>query len=308
MNMPTFYMTVGIPGSGKTYEAKKYPNVIHLSSDDTRRDFERREIEYDNQKVFDRMYKETKFALSGGHDVYYDATNLNRKRRKALLNTLPKCYKVCLLFVSTPDNCIKRNNTREGVAKVPLSVIYKMIKNFQCPYYYEGFDRIDIIYKDEKDDIESPFGVGDLMSFNQDNHHHSLTLGEHLDETAMYVNNLFIENKLTYMQFILLKTAALYHDIGKLYTQTYVNSKGETTEEAHYYNHDNYGAYIWLAYFGRNYHKSETLYITNLINWHMTPYLGWKESEKAKERDKQMIGEAMYEDIMILHQADKMAH
>ena len=40
----------------------------------------------------------------------------------------------------------------------------------------------------------------------------------------------------------------------------------------------------------------------------MRPYLGWKQSEKAKERDKKLIGKMMYEDIMILHEADLAAH
>lgn len=40
----------------------------------------------------------------------------------------------------------------------------------------------------------------------------------------------------------------------------------------------------------------------------MRPYLGWKESEKARERDRKLIGEEMYQDIMILNECDRAAH
>ena len=40
----------------------------------------------------------------------------------------------------------------------------------------------------------------------------------------------------------------------------------------------------------------------------MRPYTAWKQSEKALRRDREMIGERMYKDIMMLHEADNAAH
>lgn len=40
----------------------------------------------------------------------------------------------------------------------------------------------------------------------------------------------------------------------------------------------------------------------------MKPYTAWKQSAKARKRDVGIIGEEMYEDIMILHEADVAAH
>ena len=40
----------------------------------------------------------------------------------------------------------------------------------------------------------------------------------------------------------------------------------------------------------------------------MRPYLGWKESEKARGRDRKLIGDEMYQDIMILNECDRAAH
>ena len=48
--------------------------------------------------------------------------------------------------------------------------------------------------------------------------------------------------------------------------------------------------------------------VTNMIYYHMHPYLAWKQSEKAKERDKKLLGEKMFNDIMLLHEADLAAH
>lgn len=60
-----------------------------------------------------------------------------------------------------------------------------------------------------------------------------------------------------------------------------------------------------------NYEKGNSnkyLYIADLINWHMRPYTSRKQSEKSLRRDKKLIGEKMYEDIMKLHEADVAAH
>lgn len=55
-------------------------------------------------------------------------------------------------------------------------------------------------------------------------------------------------------------------------------------------------------------HIRDILYISSLINWHMRPHTAWKQSEKSRERDKMLIGEEMYNDIMLLHKADLAAH
>ena len=42
--------------------------------------------------------------------------------------------------------------------------------------------------------------------------------------------------------------------------------------------------------------------------WHMQPYLAWEQSEKAKQQDKILIGEELFNDICLLHEADRAAH
>jgi hypothetical protein len=36
--------------------------------------------------------------------------------------------------------------------------------------------------------------------------------------------------------------------------------------------------------------------------------MAWRDSEKSMERDKKLIGEKMFNDVMLLHKADVAAH
>lgn len=52
----------------------------------------------------------------------------------------------------------------------------------------------------------------------------------------------------------------------------------------------------------------EMLYTAALINWHMRPYTAWKSSDKSKQRDQTLLGDQMFHDILLLHEADQTAH
>ena len=52
----------------------------------------------------------------------------------------------------------------------------------------------------------------------------------------------------------------------------------------------------------------EHLYVAQLIQWHMRPYLAWDVSEKAKQKDRKLLGEHLFNDICLLHAADVSAH
>lgn len=108
--------------------------------------------------------------------------------------------------------------------------------------------------------------------------------------------------------------AAAYHDCGKFFTKKFENSKGVPTESAHYYGHENYGTYLFLldAYQGNERWKyggfEKTLYIAQLINWHMRPFEAWGVLEEPKDADRKLLGEQMISDIINLHAADAQAH
>lgn len=310
--MTEFIMLVGLPASGKsTYAEKLKEKEYHIHSSDSIRE----ELTGDantqdkNIDVYATLHKRVKDDLNNNISCVYDATNMSMKRRKAFLNEIKKynCRKTCVLFVIPVEVCKWRNNNRGR--KVPDEVFDKMIKSFWVPMKYEGWDDIKIVL-DEEYDYEGEYVklLQNSIYFAQDNKHHRYSLMKHMTESAHYCIDHF--KNISADRFARICIALYNHDIGKLITKTFINSKGERTDEAHYYGHDHAGSYLFLCGFSENLldDVDGILYIASLINWHMRPYLGWKESEKARERDKKLIGEEMYQDIMILNECDRAAH
>lgn len=312
--MTEFIMLVGIPASGKSTYAEKLRNDgyhVH-SSDKIREELLGDENEQkDNQKVFEVLHKRIKKDLQDGISCVYDATNMTMRRRIAFLKEIKQysCKKKCVVFAIPVEECKQRNANRER--KVPDAVFDKMLRQFQCPYYYEGWNEIEVIGSEKPYEIP----LDGIDNFKQDNPHHSLTLGQHMEKAKKYCIENYVFNGVPSSRnarSIDLIAPCYLHDIGKLYTKGFHNTKGEETKEAHYYGHENYGAYIVACHLFSTElvpdMRDGDLYTVCLINWHMRPYTAWKDSDKAKERDIALIGKEMYEDIMKLHEADKAAH
>ena len=296
-------MLVGIPGSGKSTFSGKYEEQgykIH-SSDLIRRElYGDEEIQGKASEVFGLLEQRVRKDLRNGRSCVIDATNLSRKRRTAMLGSLAKhaARKTCMLVLATPSVCMERNKARNRT--VPPEAINRMLRSFETPYYYEGWDTIEVSFGGEP----YVFPREQAADFSQDNPHHTLTLGEHMDAARDYcIEHGFSEA---------VCEAAWYHDIGKLYTKRFENSRGEPTETAHFYGHENYSAYMYLCEKAGGSSPGgsieDTLYIANLINWHMKPLNSWQHSPAREEKDRKLVGEAMYGDIMCLNQADRYAH
>ena len=313
--MTEFIMLVGLPGSGKsTYAEELKKEGYHIHSSDAIREELTGDVNTQdkNTEIFSILHSRIKGDLKNRKSCVYDATNMNMKRRVAFLKELEKinCIKECVLFLIPIEECKKRNSKRSR--KVPDEVIDKMVKQFDVPMDYEGWDEISI---EIDQTISYEYPIDDTIGFNQENSHHSSTLFDHMKRSSKYIENNYIHttNPLqisAIMRYSRIARAAYHHDIGKVITKTFINLKGETTKDAHYYGHDHAGAYLYLLRqaYEYLYLEDDDWYIASLINWHMHPYLGWKQSEKAKERDKRLIGEKMYKDIMILHEADLASH
>lgn len=89
--------------------------------------------------------------------------------------------------------------------------------------------------------------------------------------------------------------AALFHDYGKLFTQSF-----DEYGEAHYYNHENVGAYLYAAA-NPNYIGLATAFY---INYHMMLYNPQLSEEKLKEK----LGVTTLYFLKMLHEADISAH
>ena len=301
--MTKFIMMVGLPGSGKSLRAKNLAvkeNAIIHSSDTLRQElFGDENTQDNNEELFKELHRRIKQDLKGEQNVIYDATNISYKRRKAFLEELKKinCEKICYLVATPYEKCLDQNKSRKR--QIPEYVIKKMYLSFYIPQYYEGWDKINIIWNDEEYnfDIHELFnGANGLNKISQDNPNHTLTIGEHCLKCAGICEELVDDFELN--------MAALYHDIGKRFTKQFKNSKGEDTDIAHYYQHHLVSAYDSMFYL-RWLDDYTMLNVVKYIQWHMQPF--FIKTDKAKNKLINLIGQTAYEKLLILHEADKLA-
>lgn len=276
--MAEVIMTVGLPGSGKTTWASSQDGYEVFSSDEIRRELGDVNDQTQNEKVFRILYERIKAALEEGKDCIYDATNLTAKNRRAFLSYIngTHCKKTARVFVRSFDTIREQNENRDRT--VPPDVIKKMLYRWQTPIVQEGFDNIEL-------DVVKCWA--DISDIKQDNPHHTLSLYDHMINT---------KNALPEDVDVSLRNAAMVHDIGKYWTKTFIDSKGYPTLEAHYYSHENVGAYMLLLSDG-------DLYGSGLITWHMRPFV-WDAHPHVKEKDRQWMGDDYIRKLEILHKAD----
>ena len=310
--MPTFYMMCGLPGSGKSTKAKEIAEkngALIFSSDALRKEkYGNEAIQGNPNKIFNELVSYIRIALHSGRDVILDATNISYKKRISFLSRVSNGMKVpfrkvCVLMATPYEMCCSRNSSRERV--VPEEVMKCMYHSFFVPSYFEGWDEIQIIYPEDNDTVEklTDSYLANVVEFPQDNPNHSLSLYEHLQKARKYIIDNFFENNSFSKHRQILRIAATYHDIGKPATKFFKPNDSV----AHYYNHENVGAYMSLFIFRAS--SVETIIsIASLICYHMIPYALEHSKEETKERYKKMFGEEFYHDLMILHEADMAAH
>lgn len=292
MNRPKLILLIGVPGCGKTTYAQKYiqnknPFAVHLSSDNIRKELWGDEaIQGDNNEVFSLMQSRAINALNNWRDVIYDATNMTRKDRSYIISLCPKFVQIEAHIVWAPiETCIARDAARERT--VGKEVIDKMLKKFQAPFYDEGIDEIKVILPDHFDRKTYAFNCLEAMKIPHDNPHHTLNIHDHCYSASKY----FDVEELDEFELAL---AALLHDVGKPYVKSFIDSKGNPCEYAHYYQHQCVGA--WVSYGIIN----VTPFIAWLISEHMGPFLNSKYYNKLSNYLKIKID--------CLHEADLNAH
>lgn len=261
--MKTVNVMVGIPASGKsTYSMAREgnePNSIRLSSDDIRRSLSTK----DNSEVFAEMNNRLRKELDGDkHDtIYYDATNINRKRRRSLYRNIKSWNKevhVNIIFMSIPyATALVRNSTRSEISKVPDDVILRMHRQLQVPRVGVDCDRFEVvglpIFEEVSEVVENPTIVENI--FNNMNHSNKsrhwvaeLWLSNtehscppwHLEDVFTHIN-MCIENSSSPN----LKQVALFHDLAKGITK-----EKDETGYATYRGHADVGAHYLLNYLG----------------------------------------------------------
>lgn len=292
--MSDLYVMCGLPASGKSTYAIQLAakeNAIVVSTDNIRGILNGDESIQDNaEKVFKLAHNMIFDYLNKGTNVVFDATNISYKRRIDLIKRYRKyADKIICVFMAVPyEVCLERNQKRER--KVPEEVIERMYHNFYVPQPFEGFDKVVTMI-----DKEHCYYYKVPEDIPQDNPHHTLTILEHCKKA--YFNICEVTDD------YILKQATLFHDIGKFKTKKFKDKRGNDTDIAHYYNHENVGAYDIFFYCTPGVISfKETAEISMYIQWHMLPYITM--SDKKIKYYENLLGKEIINNIYLINKAD----
>ncbi len=148
--MNTLYITVGLPGSGKSTYVKNFikdKDIEYLSSDSLRAVYGKSEEDQTvTPLVFGHIKRKVDEFLKDGKNVLVDATSVNRKERSDYVNTAKKygAKVVAIVFKMDRQGLIERNKKRgeQGGRVVPDFVLDKMLAKYEEASYSEGIDVI----------------------------------------------------------------------------------------------------------------------------------------------------------------------
>ena len=294
MYKPMLTVMVGLSGSGKSTIARTEladENTVIVSSDAIREELcGAVEDQSKNVEVFKLFHERIRRNLEKKKNVIADATNLTMKSRRAILmtvNGLEDVFKRCYIVPKPYEQCLEDNRLREH--PVPDEVLAKQIRRFQIPFIEEGFHTI--IFHRMPENCEAN-DIPDMRGFDQQNPHHTLDLYNHCTMAV----RLFSAKYVYPTRFLI---GALYHDIGKMYTQTF-----DESGIAHYYQHQSVGSYHFLTAMC-SIGEETVLDECFIINYHMLPFY-W-ETKKAHQKWRKRFGEEKYHILMAFHECDMRA-
>lgn len=141
--MPRLCALCGIPGSGKTTAAARILSEIEAeaySSDDiyagcTAATFD---------EIRDQHHAAIKRDLLAGRSVVCDGTYATEFVRRCLLQALEgiDCERVLVVMTTPLEECLRRNATRTGRARVQGHVLRRFAEIYEPPTLAEGWTKI----------------------------------------------------------------------------------------------------------------------------------------------------------------------
>ena len=154
--VPTLYILIGIPGSGKSRWAIGHPQYYRICPDEVRLEqFDDMMDQKNNINAHLIVRGMLITALKFGIDTVLDGTNLNTKFRREMFAKLPFHKRCAKIFDIDPDIAFKRmkKDIENGVfrADVPKSTFYRYYGDFlYCKEAVEKeeFDSIDYVDQD----------------------------------------------------------------------------------------------------------------------------------------------------------------
>lgn len=327
--MSQFIMMVGLPGSGKSTLAKKLSRAeqaVILSSDEIRKELKGNVSDQsDPNLIFNHMNNRATTILSEGGNVIYDATNLNRRKRRHLVNHVMKADEKIVYYINEHISTVKYRNKDRGERTVEEYVINRMYKSLQIPIINEGWNRVIftsgeddnlmaldreqcekiLLYPTSHDELFQQLSsyineFKDIFNLPHDSTYHSFSVSRHIYHTYMSIFERYQgEDKL------LLLWAALFHDLGKAFCKSFKNYKGEETKYANFIGHEHVSAQLAAWELTRmGYDEQFVKDIVCLVQFHMIPM---NANDKKMSETKKLLGEYLFEKLMILHEADIQA-
>ena len=153
MRRKNLFLTVGVPGSGKSTWLKENCQGVIISRDEIRFALLNEGDDYFSKEneVFETFIKTIQNALDneeGPVSVFVDATHLNKASRDEVLNALDLSnveHVHAIFFDVALTTCLERNDKRTGRAFVPKSVIRRMNFSLEMPTSKERFEAILIV-------------------------------------------------------------------------------------------------------------------------------------------------------------------
>lgn len=159
--MPNMYMTIGVPGSGKSWWIKHLDSLrtaAILSSDNYIESVARHLSMESGQTVTyshvfhdyiteaeKQLQLDLKHAIEDNLDIVWDQTNLSAATRRKKLQKIPKHYKKIACVFSVPgkeQHDLWLNSPHRNGKVISNHIMASMIATFQHPSIDEGFNEI----------------------------------------------------------------------------------------------------------------------------------------------------------------------
>lgn len=131
--MPRLYVPIGIPGSGKSTWTRLLRAAV-ISTDDIRAEAPGGYVHSHeaNLAVFNTFHERIGHYLSREVDVVADATNLQAKHRRSLLDiAVEQDADMHYIVFTNVAQAVLRNARRGGVARVPDEAMLRLVGQYE---------------------------------------------------------------------------------------------------------------------------------------------------------------------------------